>query len=120
VRRERGLLAPDGQEGTDALAARLLGFATAGGMRSLGRPGGTLAPGDPADFVSFDLADPSIAGTSAGDLLPTVVFSAARTAVRDVVIGGRPALLDGAPPAGRPAPGGIVAGFTRTMRKLWE
>jgi formimidoylglutamate deiminase len=120
VRRERGLLSPDGDgDRVDGLAARLLGFATAGGMRSLSLPGGSLAPGEPADMVSLGLADPSIAGASAGDLLPTVLFSAARTAVRDVVVAGEPALLDGAPPPGRPAAAEVVADFRRTMKKLW-
>ncbi len=120
VRRERGLLSPEGAGGRlDALAARLLGFATAGGMRSLSLPGGTLAPGEPADLVSLDLADPSIAGASADDLLPTVLFSAARTAVRDVLVAGEPALLDGAPPPGRPTAAEVVADFRRTMKKLW-
>ena len=120
LRRERGLLAPAGGEGrVDALAARLHGIASAGGMRSLALPGGTLAPGEPADFVTLDLRDPSIAGSSAADLLPAVVFSAARTAVRDVVVAGEPALLDGDPAPGRPATAEVVAGFERTMKKLW-
>jgi cytosine/adenosine deaminase-related metal-dependent hydrolase len=88
-------------------------------MRSLALPGGTLAPGEPADFVSVDLGDPSIAGASAGDLLPTVLFSAARTVIRDLVVAGEPVLLDGAPAAGRPGAAEVSAGFERTMRKLW-
>ena len=121
LRRERGLLAPSGSEGRmDALAARLHGIASAGGMRSLALPGGTLEPGEPADFVALDLGDPSIAGASPVDLLPTVLFSAARTAVRDVVVGGEPALLDGAPAPGRPDAAEVVADFDRTMKKLWR
>ncbi len=120
LRRERGLLAPAGGEGrVDALASRLHGIASAGGMRSLAIPGGTLVPGEPADFVTLDLGDPSIAGSSAADLLPTVVFSAARTAVRDVLVAGEPALLDGEPAPGRPAAAEVVADFERTMKKLW-
>jgi formimidoylglutamate deiminase len=120
VRGERGLLAPGGGEGrVDSLAARLYGFASAGGMRSLALPGGTLAPGEPADFVALDLGDPSIAGASAADLLPTVLFSAARTALKDVVVAGEPVLLDGAPPSGRPPAVEVVADFERTMKKLW-
>ncbi len=118
LRRERGVLSPAGEAGTDALAARLLGFATQGGMASLGLPGGALEVGDPADFASFDLADPSIAGASAHDLRATVIFSAARTAVRDVVVAGEPVLQDGAPPRGRPAAAEVVADFGRVMRKL--
>jgi formimidoylglutamate deiminase len=119
VRRERGVLAPEGDERTDALASRLLGFATAGGMRSLGLPGGSLSPGEPADFLALDLADASVAGASGQDLLPAVVFSAARTAIRDVFVAGAPVVRDGAPADGRPSADEIVAGFGRTMRKLW-
>lgn len=120
LRRERGLLAPEGgEQGVGALGARLYGIASAGGMRSLGIAGGTLAPGEAADFVALDLGDPSIAGASAADLLPTVVFSSARTAVRDLFVAGEPALLDGAPAPGRPAPAEVVGDFGRTMKKLW-
>jgi len=120
LRRQRGILAPSGGDGrVDALAARLHAIASTGGMRSIGVPGGTLAPGDPADFVALDLGDPSIAGATAADLLPVVLFSAARTAVRDVVVGGEPALVDGAPAPGRPAAAEVAADFERTMKKLW-
>jgi formimidoylglutamate deiminase len=119
LRRERGVLAAPGGDGrVDALAARLLGIASAGGMRSLGLAGGSLRPGEPADFLAVDLADSSIAGAYFEDLLPTVVFSAARTAVTDVVVGGDDVVRDGAPAAGRPAPAAVVADFARTMRKL--
>jgi formimidoylglutamate deiminase len=119
VRRERGLLAPAGGEGRlDALAIRLYGFASRGGMRSLGLPGGTLAPGEPADFLSVDLEDPSIAGASSGDLLPAVVFSAARATVRDVVVGGAAIVTDGEASPGRPREGDVAGDFARTMKKL--
>jgi formimidoylglutamate deiminase len=103
----------------DGLAARLYGFASKGGMRSLGLPGGSLAPGEPADFLAVDLEDPSIAGASAADLLPNVVFSAARTAVTDVVVGGEAILAGGAPAPGRPAPDELARDLARTMKKLW-
>ena len=120
LRRERGLLAPPVGDGrVDALGGRLFGIASAGGMRSLGLPGGTLAPGEPADLVTLDLGDPSIAGASAADLLPTVLFSAARTAIRDVVVAGEAVLLDGVPAPGRPDAAEVAADFGRTMKKLW-
>jgi formimidoylglutamate deiminase len=124
LRRERGLLAPAAGDGladgrVDGLAARLYGFASRGGMRSLGLPGGSLDPGDPADFVAVDLEDPSIAGASAEDLLPAVVFSAARTAVRDVVAGGEAIVTDGEAAPGRPGASQIARDFARTMKKLW-
>jgi formimidoylglutamate deiminase len=119
LRRERGLLAPASGDGrVDGLAARLYGFASRGGMRSLGLPGGSLDPGGPADFVAIDLEDPSIAGASAADLLPAVVFSAARTAVRDVVAGGEAIVTDGEASPGRPGASQIARDFARTMKKL--
>jgi formimidoylglutamate deiminase len=120
LRRERGVLAETAADGRiDGLAARLHAIASAGGMRSLGIAGGSLRPDEPADFLAIDLADSSVAGASAGDLLPTVVFSAARTAVTDVFVGGEDVVRDRAPAAGRPAPATVVADFARTMRKLW-
>jgi formimidoylglutamate deiminase len=88
-------------------------------MRALGLPGGSLDPGDPADFIAVDLEDPSIAGASEADLLPTVVFSAARTAVRDVVAGGEAIMTDGEASPGRPGASQVARDFARTMKKLW-
>ena len=123
VRRERGVLAPatdaGGEGSVDALAVRLLGFATEGGMRSLGLPGGALAPGEPADFFTVWRDDPSIAGAAPADLVPAVVFSAARTAIRDVFVAGEPVVRDGAAAPGRPGEQEIARDFDRTMRKLW-
>ena len=120
LRQQRGLLAPPGGDGrVDALAARLYAIASAGGMRSLGLSGGTLLPGEPADLVTLDLGDPSIAGASVADLLPTVLFSAARSAIRDVLVAGEAVLLDGVAAPGRPAAAEVVADFGRTMKKLW-
>jgi formimidoylglutamate deiminase len=39
--------------------------------------------------------DPSVAGSSPENLLTNVVFSLSRTAVRDVVVGGRRIVADG-------------------------
>ncbi len=119
VRRERGVLAPEGDARVDALALRLLSAATRGGMRSLGLAGGDLAPGDPADLVTVDLDDASVAGTSADDLVATVVFSGARTAIRDVMVAGDPVIRDGLPAPGRPSGEAVAGDFRRTMRRLW-
>jgi predicted CXXCH cytochrome family protein len=103
----------------DALARRLYGFASAGGMRSLGLPGGELAPGEPADFLVVDLEDPAVAGSSAEDLLANVVFSACRSAVRDVFVAGEPVVVGGASAPGRPEAAEVAQEFRATMRKLW-
>ena len=119
----RAVLAAPAVEGEDppldALARRLYGFASAGGMASLGLPGGTLSPGDLADFVVVDLADPSLAGASAADLVPTVVFSGARSAIREVFVGGDPVVTGGTSADGRPAAAEVAEDFRATMRKLW-
>lgn len=115
ARLERAVLDPGG--GIDGLGRRLWDAASAGGMASLGMPGGALAPGDPADFVVVDLADPSLAGASEEDLLSTAVFGMARTAVRDVYAGGEPLVLSGQP-ARVPAEV-VVQDFRDTMRRLW-
>ena len=98
-----------------ALAARLFECATVNGASSINSPGGELAVGRPVDFFTVDLQDPSIAGANADDLLPAVLFSLARTAVRDVVIGGRLVVEEGRHSAGAE----IVEHFAALQRKLW-
>jgi formimidoylglutamate deiminase len=84
----RNVLAP-------MLAERLFDCATINGAASIGFEGGRIAPGAPADFFTVDLNDLSIAGASVDDLLTNIVFSLARTAVRDVVVGGKRIVEDG-------------------------
>ncbi len=119
-RLERAVLEERSEGGRGALARRLHAFATSSGMASLGVPGGHLAPGDPADFMVLSLDDPSIAGASEATLLAAVVFSLARTAVRDVYAGGEPAVLGGAAAPGRASASEVVRGFEAAMRRLWE
>ena len=88
---ERAVL--DGIAGK-AIAERLFDCATKNGARSLKIEAGELAEGKFADFVTIDLEDLSIAGESSG-LLSGIVFGMGRTAVRDVVVGGRFILRDG-------------------------
>jgi formimidoylglutamate deiminase len=92
----RNVLAPDNDTHESALAQRLFACATTSGAMSIGFDGGTLEPGAPADFFTVDLDDPSIAGSSPENLLANVVFSLSRTAVRDVVVGGKQIIADGA------------------------
>ena len=97
-RTERNVLAAaDETDQTDesALARRLFECATTSGATSIGFDGGTIAPGAPADFFTVDLDDPSIAGSTRENLLANVVFSLSRTAVRDVVVGGKRIVADG-------------------------
>lgn len=83
------------QIGGQNIAARLLECATANGARALGIPAGELGPGRYADFFTVDLRDVSIAGHSAEDLLPLIVFGMDRTAIRDVAVNGRMIVRDG-------------------------
>ncbi|HEX8146080.1 MAG TPA: formimidoylglutamate deiminase [Pyrinomonadaceae bacterium] len=121
----RNVLAPAGAgdegrvEGTpevSGLAARLFECATLAGAESIGARAGEFGPGRAADFFTVDLDDPSVAGASAEDLLPAIVFSLSRAAVRETAVGGRLVVE-----AGRhPAQGEIVSRFKALQRKLWE
>jgi formimidoylglutamate deiminase len=71
------------------LASHLFDCATIHGSQALGLPGAGMTAGAFADFFTVDLNDVSIAGHSAEDLLPLLVFSLNRSAIRDVVVNGR-------------------------------
>lgn len=74
-------------------ASSLLTAATAHGMESLGRPGGKLEAGAPADFVSVALSTVRTSGVD--DPLEAVVFAAGAEDVTDVVVSGRPLVEEG-------------------------
>ena len=97
-RMERAVLSNQSQVSSlksQEIAALLFNCATVNGARSIGSPNGTLDVGKPADFFTVDLSDPSIAGASPDDLLSSIMFSASRAAVREVVVGGKPIVSDG-------------------------
>jgi formimidoylglutamate deiminase len=102
-------------EDKSALAARLFECATVNGARSIDAPGGALEDGRPADFFTVDLHVPSIAGCSADDLLPAIVFSLSRTAIKDVVVGGKRIVEDGK----HKDQEDIVGRFAALQKKLW-
>ena len=104
---------PDGR--ASALAAQLFNCATVSGAESLNAPGGTLEPGRVADFFTVDLNDPSIAGASPDDLLSSIVFSLSRTAVRDVVVGGKRIVENGR----HAQQDEIVERFKALQKRLW-
>jgi formimidoylglutamate deiminase len=113
---ERVVLAGENDETKSALATRLFECATINGAASIGAPGGSLDPGQSADFFTVDLNDPSIAGAAPDDLLPAIVFSLARTAVKDVVVGGRRIVEDGRHAQQEE----IVERFKALQKKLWS
>jgi formiminoglutamate deiminase len=76
-------------------AEALLRAATAGGATSLGWDAGALRVGAAADFVSLELESTRLAGPSELDLVNRVVYAAAPSDVRTVVVGGRPIVEDG-------------------------
>jgi formimidoylglutamate deiminase len=98
------------------LAASLFDCATINGADSLQFRGGTLEPERTADFFTVDLNDASIAGASADDLLPNIVFSLSRTAVKDVVVGGKRIVEDG----GHSLQEEIVERFKALQNRLWS
>jgi formimidoylglutamate deiminase len=104
------------QIGEQTLALRLFECATVNGARSLGVQAGELSAGSLADFFTVDLDDVSIAGHSGGDLLPLLVFSLDRTAIRDVVVNGRWVVRDGRHPLQEE----IIARYKELHRKLWS
>jgi len=112
---ERAVLASGDDEGASAIAARLFQCATVNGAASLNAPSGSLEVGRPADFFTIDLNDPSIAGASSDDLLSAVVFSLSRTAIKDVVVGGKRIVEDGR----HSDQEDIVQRFKKLQKKLW-
>ena len=106
---------PSDGNGIAALATRLFDCATIHGAESIGAPGGELQVSRSADFFTVDLNDPSIAGAGLDDLLPAIVFSLARTAIRDVVVGGKIIVADGHHFTEEQ----IIERFTILQRKLW-
>lgn len=114
-KRERVVLVADNETGQTSLAAKLFECATENGAISIGGKCGSLAEGLAADFFTVDLNDPSLAGSSEDDLLSTIVFSLARTAIKDVVVGGRKIVEDGR----HAQQAEIVEKFKQLQKKLW-
>jgi formimidoylglutamate deiminase len=96
-------------------AALLFDCATRSGARSIGSPNGWLESGKAADFFTVDINDPSIAGASIEALLPNIIFSLSRAAVREVVIGGKPIVSEGQHLKQEE----IVERFNELQKKLW-
>jgi formimidoylglutamate deiminase len=110
---ERAILDPIADQ---SLASRLFDCATGHGARALNLPGGGLTPGSFADFFTVDLNDVSIAGHSAEDLLPIIVFALNRSAIRDVVVNGRFILRD----QKHVLHDVIVSRYKETYHKVWQ
>jgi|ERR1043166_1878457 formimidoylglutamate deiminase len=111
---ERVVLAANEEQST--LAAKLFECATVNGAKSIGAPGRSLDEGQPADFFTVDLDDPSIAGATPETLLSAIVFSLSRTAIKDVVVGGKRIVEDGKHKDQEE----IVQRFAGLQKKLWN
>ena len=97
-------------------AALLFDSATSNGARSIGAPNGSLEVGKPADFFAVDLDDASIVGASTDDLLPAIVFSSSRAAVREVVVGGKPIVSEGRHLIQEE----VVERFSELQKRMWS
>lgn len=85
------------QDPTVLPATEVLALATSGGAAALGRPDlGALAPGRWADIIRLDLDDPGFVPVlEDADLAAHAVWSASRSAIRDVWVAGRQVVRDG-------------------------
>jgi formimidoylglutamate deiminase len=110
---ERAVLAPE--SGETALAERLIKSATAEGADALGASGGRLEPGWAADFFTVDLDDLSIAGGEPQSLMTNLVFSAERSTIKEVFVGGRQVIVNGR----HELQTDIVNRFKEVQRRLW-
>jgi formimidoylglutamate deiminase len=112
-RQERAVL---DQITSKPMASRLFDCATIHGARSLALPSGEITPGTFADFFTVDLNDVSIAGQSTEDLLPIIVFSLSRSAIRDVAVNGRFILRD----QKHIHQDEIISRYKEIHRKVWQ
>jgi len=112
---ERAVLTEDTDTDKSALAARLFECATVNGSRCINLPSTTLESREAVDFFTVDLNDPSLAGASEDDLLAHIVFSLSRTAIRDVVVGGKLIVENGRHAQQEE----IVERFKALQKRLW-
>jgi formimidoylglutamate deiminase len=98
------------------IAERLFACATRNGAHALAVPTGEFVAGALADGFTVDLADLSIAGHSPDDLLPILVFSLPRSAIRDVLVGGRRVVSE----QQHPLRDEIVARYREVYARVWN
>jgi formimidoylglutamate deiminase len=97
------------------IAESLFACATRNGARSLSVPAGDFREGSRADGFTVDLDDLSIAGHSPDDLLPILVFSLNRSAIRDVLVNGDRVVSE----QKHPLQAEIVARYRQAHRRVW-
>lgn len=99
----------------------LLDAGTAGGAGAAGIPAGRIAQGCRADLVALDLADPALAGmqdAAGGEeaVLASVIQGGHPRLVRDVWVGGRQVVSDGAMVRWEAA----IEAFRRVYGRIWS
>ncbi len=83
---------------SNVLAAETaLAMGTEGSAATLGLPAGRIAPGYYADFVLLDMDDPSL--QPSWRYAKNIVYAMTPQAIREVIVGGRTVVRDGAPTA---------------------
>lgn len=97
------------------ISERLFACATQNGAHALSIPTGQFREGAAADGFTIDLDDLSIAGHTPQDLLPILVFSLSRSAIRDVVVNGALIIRE----QRHPRNAEIVARYQELHRRVW-
>lgn len=98
----------------DSLGGQLYRTACAGGAQAMGQPVGQLAPGFRADWVVLNDNDPALAEQHDDGLLDAAIFGPVRAPVRDVMVGGRWQVRDGAHAQGEAS----LARYRAVMKRL--
>lgn len=89
--RARNVLAGGAHRST---GRNLLDGALAGGARSIAQPMGTIEKGKRCDIVVLDAQHPLMLGRDRDEAVDSWIFSAGASAVKDVIVGGRPVVTD--------------------------
>jgi formimidoylglutamate deiminase len=98
------------------VGARLYDECLIGGARAAAAATGRLEEGQRADLVVLDPEDPALYGKSGDSLMDAFVFATNDTPVKDVMVGGRWVIRDGA----HPAETEIAQRYRRTMKALLD
>lgn len=109
--RARNVVEP--REGV-SVGATLVARALSGGATALARPIGAIEAGRRADLIVLDTDHPALVGRPSDRWLDAFIFCGNDSPVRDVMVGGRMVVKDGAHLAAEP----VRARFRATMRRL--
>jgi formiminoglutamate deiminase len=88
--------------------------AARGGARALGRLEGRIAPGHAADFVVLDAANVNLAHVEGDRWLDALIFTAGKSAIRDIHVGGERVVAEGRHIRHE----AILGAYSRTLARL--